>query len=180
MKELTIDERLVMAASMQKVLDHITDRNDPDSERAQLDAELLADYAAGRADRRPIRANGQKVAALCIRTTPAHTEGKLYKEDAAELLAWCFAPGEDGRPNAWAALEAFLSVPKCCETFLRFLADQTLLTGEVPAGCSYALEDCPEKVTTMLTGLKPEAVAQAFGAELPSAVAAMMLPEGRA
>lgn len=160
-------ERWALAMGLERALKTITNGKDPDSERAQLDAQLLADYAEGRADRMPIRINGVEVCKLTIRKTEGGTVGRLYLDDAKRFVAWLC---DDGRQY----LEAFLSVPKCAEMLLKFCVDSVLLDGEVPAGTEYAAEEVPDSITTSVVGYKPEKMAKAFGADLPSAIAALV------
>lgn len=166
--ELTPSERWALALALRKVLDQITDGKRSDSIRALLDSELLADYADGRSDRKPVMVRGTKVGSLGIRSTPAHTEARLYLEDAKQFVKWLQGP------DATQYLEAFVKSRKCSELLLKFCVDAVLLDGEVPAGCSFAYEDVPEQVTTAYSGITPEKVAEALGAELPGAVLALM------
>lgn len=169
--ELTPLERWALALALRKVLDQITDGKRSDSIRALLDSELLADYADGRSDRRPVMVRGTKVGSLGIRSTPAHIEARLYLEDAKQFVAWLQSLG------ATQYLETFVKTRKCADMLLKFCIDAVLLDGEVPAGCSFAYEDVPEQVTTAYTGITPEKVAEALGAELPGAVLALMTAE---
>lgn len=169
--KLTPLERWALGIALRKILDEELDGKREGSTRAMLDSELLADYAAGRSDRRPVMVRGTKVGSLGIRSTPAHTEARLYLEDAKQFVAWLQSP------DATSYLETFVKTRKCSELLLKFCVDAVLLDGEVPAGCSFAYEDVPEQVTTAYSGITPQKVADALGAELPGAVLALMTPE---
>lgn len=166
--KLTPMERWALAVALRKILDEVLDGKREDSIRALLDSELLSDYADGRSDRRPVVVQGTKVGSLGIRSTPAHTEARLYLEDAKQFVAWLQSP------DATSYLETFVKSRKCADMLLKFCVDAVLLDGEVPAGCSFAYEDVPEQVTTAYSGITPEKVAEALGAELPGAVLALM------
>ena len=170
MDDFTPQERWAVALGLRKLLDDILDGKREDSIRALLDSELLADYVAGRADRKPVRVRGKKIGSLYVRSTPAHTEARLYMEEPKDYAGWLCTEGRQ-------YLERFLGVPKCADMMLKFSVDAVLLDGEVPAGCSFAYEDVPEQVTTAYSGITPQKVADALGAELPGAVLALMTPE---
>ena len=110
--KLTPLERWALGIALRKILDEELDGKREGSIRALLDSELLADYAAGRSDRRPVMVRGTKVGSLGIRSTPAHTEARLYLEDAKQFVAWLQSP------DATSYLETFVKTRKCSELLL--------------------------------------------------------------
>lgn len=175
---MTDDERLAILIALEKATKEELDRRNPNGARGRADAQLLRRFSEDGTDRRVIRVGKTPVGTLSVRITDGSAEQVAYVEDADAFARWFFADDGDGVPNGWAIFAEFMRAPSNVAKLMRYVSDEILTNGVIPDGVTVRIERTPDRIETTARGFKPAEVAEAFGAQLPAAVAGALTAPG--
>ena len=172
--ELPPMEQLAIEQALYSKLGEQVDTKNPDSLRARMDEELIANYrafvATGLSSKSSnVFVNGQEVGTYGVRIgkgVPEHTESRLATTNGA-------------------ALEEYVNSDECAEERAEYMAlvarnfaEWMLETyGVVCDGCEVVEETVPEqppKVTGTTLRIDPEKVGEALRGHLPTTVAGLL------
>lgn len=157
--ELTTTEKLTIAQALYKSVADVVSTKNPDSLRAEVDAEMLDTYRREGIKSRDLRLNGEKVGTYSVRVKKAFTKERPVLTDMSAFKAWL----ED---NQEYAVGYALSQPD--------FAEWVIQQGELPDGYELDRVEFPEIAAGTTLKVDVQKVADAMGNELPSAVAGLL------
>lgn len=157
--ELTTSEKLTIAQALYKSVADVVSTKNPDSLRAEVDAEIIDAYNRDGIKSRDLRLNGEKVGTYSVRVKKAFTKERPVLTDMSAFKAWL----ED---NQEYAVGYALSQPD--------FVDWVIRQGELPSGYDLETIEFPEVAAGTTLKVDVQKVADAMGNELPSAVAGLL------
>src|SRR5574344_1280956 len=86
--QLTTIEKLTLAQARYKVVADIVSTKNPDSLRAEVDAEMLKAYELDGIKSRDLRVNGEKVGTYSVRVKKAFSKERQVLTDISVFKAW--------------------------------------------------------------------------------------------
>ena len=164
--ELKPDQRLVAATAIQKVVNQAVKTGVEGNVRDVADRYVMGMLPDG--GNTAVRINGRKVATYSvIAKEVGEGEVDTYVIDSHAFGDWL----RDDDAAANAAVEWILADTRRRDAFLKHLVE---VTGVVPDGVEAFPKTPHLELKTRLTQVKPEAVAEALGDSLPSAIAGLL------
>lgn len=157
--ELTTTEKLTIAQALYKSVADVVSTKNPDSLRAEVDAEMLDAYRREGIKSRDLRINGEKVGTCSVRVKKAFTKERPVLTDMSAFKAWL----ED---NQEYAVGYALSQPD--------FVDWVIRQGELPSGYDLETIEFPEVAAGTTLKVDVKKVASSMGNELPNAVAGLL------
>lgn len=165
---MTDQERLVVAQAVYKAVAAQVGTKDPGNLRGQADSELLRLYREMGVKSIDLRLGGEKVGTYSVvmgKAQPERHESSVRVTDPDRVMAWAADNPEE--------LEGFMATE--WDAFARWCLEEH---GEVPDGCEVVERVTPARPAepTGRTTLRVDgqAVAEAMGDRLPTAVAGLL------
>lgn len=160
--------RIVAATELKAELDNIADGRKPMSLRAQMDAEMLGEYADGGAKSYDVRWGDQVVATYSVRKSRRKVRSELQITDWDAFGGWRCDP---------ELMMEYILGDQPAENIRKLAEFAVIHTGELPDGCEMVDIETPS--TAIGTTLKVDhaAFAEAAGM-LPEAAVCALLEGG--
>jgi hypothetical protein len=163
--ELTPDQRLVAVTAIQKVINEAVKTNTPGNVRAEADEYMKAKLPDGGSYQ--IRVDGKKIGTYSVIAKEVGEGIDVYMSDDAAFNDWV----RDEEAVGNAAIEWVLADRKRREAFARHIAE---VTGVIPDGVEVYQQRPHLELSTKLSQVKPEQVAEVLGGALPTAVVGLL------
>ncbi len=157
-------EKLALSCAMEKALHKINDPKNPDSLRAQMDAQLMDAYLEDGTDRRRVMVNGQPVGTYSVTSTKGVSGKEPRVADYDEFAEW-FA--QDSNMGYLHRL-----VDKCLKDALAIATSE----GECPDGVVWVDVEEPPRIKGTVLRVDPEKLQKALGPQLESSVMGLIAP----
>lgn len=155
-------ENLAVATALQKQLKENLDQRNSNSLRARCDQALLEMYEESGVDRRQLKINGQKVGTQSLTFAKSVDKVEAYVENYPKFIAWLQT--EEGTSTLAHAVNIKPSL----------FTEQLEKTGEIADGVKMRQVNEPAHIKGTTVRVDVEAVKEAFGKELPNAIAGLL------